>query len=196
MHDDVMEGAKMSRSTASNIPGRWRIRRALVAVIAAMLAAAGLVAAPTSATADVETGQWYVIESAHSGLVFDIADQSTDPGALLTQNTRSDGQNQQFRFLDSGNGYYRIQARHSAMVLDVYQWNADNGADIAQWDDLNGTNQQWQVRENADGTVTFINRFSGKALDLWNWSTAPGARISQYNDNGLAVQRWYLHPTS
>ncbi|GAB4084529.1 hypothetical protein GCM10028784_11590 [Myceligenerans cantabricum] len=137
---------------------------------------------------------WYAIESAHSGLVLDIAGQSTAPGALLTQYTRWDGTNQQFRFLDSGNGYHRIQARHSGLVLDVYDWNADDGADIAQWDDLNATNQQWRVRQNGDGTVTFVNRHSGKALDVWEWSTEPGSRISQYTDSGAATQRWNLHP--
>lgn len=84
----------MSQHTTSNTPG-WtgRVRKALTATVVTMLAAVGLVAVPTSATADVETDQWYVIESAHSGLVFDIADQSTEGGALLTQYTRWDGQN-------------------------------------------------------------------------------------------------------
>lgn len=114
--------------------------------------------------------------------------------ALLQQWDRWDGESQQFRFLDSGDGYYRIQVRHSGMVLDVYGWDAENGADIVQWDDLDAENQQWQVRENSDGTVTFLNRFSGKALDLYDFATEPGARISQHTDNGAAVQRWQLLP--
>ncbi|WP_402377779.1 RICIN domain-containing protein [Isoptericola rhizosphaerae] len=114
--------------------------------------------------------------------------------ALLQQWDRWDGESQQFRFLDSGDGYYRIQVRHSGMVLDVYGWDAENGADIVQWDDLDAENQQWQVRENSDGTVTFLNRFSGRALDLYDFATEPGARISQHTDNGAAVQRWQLLP--
>ncbi|WP_454851352.1 family 43 glycosylhydrolase [Promicromonospora soli] len=186
----------MNRSMTMNDPGGHarRLRSAFAAVLVAALAVIGLVGSPTSARAAVDTGQWYVIQSPVSGMALDITDISTAAGAGLQQWDRLDGANQQFRFLDSGNGYYRIQARHSSMVLDVFGRDPDNGADIVQWADLNGTNQQWRVRENSDGTVTFLNRFSGKALDLWGWSTDRGARISQYDDNGLDVQRWRLVP--
>ncbi|WP_460750168.1 family 43 glycosylhydrolase [Myceligenerans cantabricum] len=181
--------------TNARHPGRRvRVGLSLAALltIAAMVAVALVVVPRTTARAAVDTGQWYTIQSPVSGLVLDVTDISTQAGAGLQQWDRLNGENQQFRFLDSGGGYYRIQARHSSMVLEVYDWNADNGADIVQWDDLGGENQQWQVRENSDGTVTFLNRFSGKALDLWEWSTERGARISQYDDNGLDAQRWNL----
>lgn len=177
-------------------PRRNQVGISLAAFLAivAMVAVALVVVPRTPARAAVDTGQWYVIQSPVSNLVLDITDISEEAGAGLQQWDRLDGENQQFRFLDSGDGYYRIQARHSSMVLDVAGRDPDNGADIIQWDDLDGTNQQWQIRENSDGTVTFLNRFSGKALDLWEWSTEPGARISQYDDNGLDAQRWNLIP--
>ncbi|GAB3219153.1 hypothetical protein GCM10027447_01340 [Glycomyces halotolerans] len=171
-------------------------RRGLIAgFLAAVVAALGLTATATSpAQAAVDPGQWYVITSAHSGLALDILDQSTEPGAGLVQYNATGAANQQFRFLDSGDGYYRIQARHSGHVLDVYDWNADDGADIVQWTDLGGTNQQWSVTEHSDGSHSFVNRFSDKALDLWDWSTTPGDRISQYTYTGAAVQKWFLDP--
>ncbi|WP_211234751.1 family 43 glycosylhydrolase [Glycomyces arizonensis] len=176
----------------TSIPRRGRVMIALA--LTAALAAFGLVAASHApAQAAVNTGQWYVITSAHSGLALDIQDASTEPGAILTQWNRTDAQNQQFRFLDSGSGYYRIQVRHSGMVLDVWEWNADDGATIAQYTDLGGTNQQWTVEEHTDGTYSFINRFSGKALDLWEWSTTAGSRVSQYTYSGAAVQKWRLN---
>ncbi|WP_084546463.1 RICIN domain-containing protein [Glycomyces arizonensis] len=174
-----------------------RKRRAglLAGLAAAILAAAGLTFFNSASSgAAVNPGTWYVITSAHSGLALDIQDASTEPGAILTQWNRTDAQNQQFRFLDSGSGYYRIQVRHSGMVLDVWEWNADDGATIAQYTDLGGTNQQWTVEEHTDGTYSFINRFSGKALDLWEWSTTAGDRISQYTYSGGANQRWHLNP--
>jgi GH43 family beta-xylosidase len=177
---------------------RRRAKLSLTALLTTitMVAIALVVVPGTPAGAAVDTGRWYTIQSPVSNLVLDITDISTTAGARLQQWDRLDGANQQFRFLDSGNGYYRIQARHSSMVLDVYNRSADSGADIVQWQDLNGTNQQWQVRENSGGTVTFINRHSGKALDLWEWSTARGARISQHDDNGLDAQRWNLIPVA
>jgi GH43 family beta-xylosidase len=173
---------------------RRRRRAALAALTAVVLAVTGVAAVgQTTANAAVQTGTWYAITSAHSGLALTIEGGSTTPGARLVQTPRTNANHQQFRFIDAGGGYYRIQARHSNHVLDVYEWNADNGATIAQWNDLGGTNQQWSVTEHGDGTYSFVNRFSGKALDLWEWSTASGARISQYTYNGLAVQKWRLH---
>ncbi|WP_100448924.1 family 43 glycosylhydrolase [Glycomyces xiaoerkulensis] len=175
---------------------RFKRARLLIAgLLAAAVAGAGLVAASTApAQAAVQTGQWYVITSAHSGLALDFQNDSQDTGAGLVQWDRLDDQSQQFRFVDSGDGYYRIEARHSGLVLDVFEWNADNGADIVQWTDVDGTNQQWSVTEHDDGTHSFINRFSEKALDLWDWSTTPGDRISQYDYTGADVQKWHLNP--
>ncbi|RPF23011.1 RICIN domain-containing protein [Myceligenerans xiligouense] len=144
-------------------------------------------------TDTVEPGTWYSVESAHSGLVWDIAGQSTEPGALLTQWSSWGGSNQQFRFADLGNGYHTIEARHSGLMLDVSDASTANGADVVQWTATGATNQQFQVRANGDGTVTFLNRNSGKALDLYDFATDPGARISQYTDNGNDVQKWILH---
>jgi pectate lyase len=163
------------------------------------LTAAGAGAAATGiwatrhAQAQVQTGTWYTIQSRHSGLNLDIEGARTTDGARLLQYTPGNGQNQQFRFVDSGGGYFRIQARHSNKVLDVFERSTSNGAEIGQWTDGNGTHQQWQVQQSGEFSV-FVNRNSGKALDVWEWSSAPGARISQYDRTGANNQQWRLTP--
>ncbi|WP_277208792.1 RICIN domain-containing protein [Isoptericola croceus] len=144
----------------------------------------------------VKPGTWYSVESAHSGLVWDVAKQSKEPGARLNQWGSWGGTNQQFGFTAVGDGYHTIQARHSGLVLGVSGASTANGADIVQQTSSGGTNQQFRVRANGDGTVTFLNRNSGKALDLYDFATEPGARISQYTDNGNAVQKWILRAAS
>jgi lysophospholipase L1-like esterase len=125
-------------------------------------------------------------------LVFDLS-ASTAAGALLVQQPRTDANQQQFRFVDVGGGYYKIQARHSNLVLDVSARSTANGADVVQYNDNGGTNQQWQILD--DGTyLRFVNRNSGKALDVWGRSTAAGARISQYDSNGGTNQQWRALP--
>lgn len=145
-----------------------------------------------SVNAQVTANTWYVIVNRHSGMAMDIAGASTDLGAALTQWNRTDAQNQQFRFADSGNGFYRIIARHSGQALDVYAWNAEDGADIVQWDDLNATNQQFRLDDMGSGYYRLVNNFSGKALDNWDWSTVAGTRISQYTPSDAFVQQWQL----
>ncbi|MEU6181781.1 RICIN domain-containing protein [Streptomyces coeruleorubidus] len=148
----------------------------------------------TPSQAQPATDTWYVIQSRHSGKVLDIQSRSTENGAGLIQWSRSDSTNQQFRFLDAGNGFYRIQARHSGKVLDVFQWNPDNGAQIVQWTDTGEENQQWRLEDLGNGSYRFVNRFSGKALDVWEWSTTDGARISQHTPHDGVIQQFSLIP--
>jgi arabinan endo-1,5-alpha-L-arabinosidase len=170
-------------------------RRALAVLASATLLATGsalAVALPQASAATIDPNAYYQLISRYSGKAIAIEGAATADAAAVVQWAPGSGQNQQFRFLDSGGGYYRLQARHSGKVLDVYEWNANNGAEIRQWPDLNGTNQQFQVVDTDGGHVKLINRFSGKALDVWEWSTADGGRISQYNDTGGTNQQWQL----
>ncbi|WP_035698180.1 RICIN domain-containing protein, partial [Glycomyces tenuis] len=115
-----------------SLPRRGRALMALTLTTA--MAAFGLaVASQTPAQAAVPTNQWFTVTSAHSGLALDIQDASAEPGAILTQWNPTGAENQQFRFVDVGGGYYKIQARHSNLVLEVFEWNAEDGATIAQW---------------------------------------------------------------
>ncbi|HEU5129250.1 MAG TPA: RICIN domain-containing protein [Glycomyces sp.] len=172
---------------------RWA--RGLTALaVAAVLATAALVAFHTDrAQAQPSASDWYTVVSRHSGLAWDVQGASTATGAVLTQYDNYQGENQQFRFLDLGNGYYKIQVKHSGLVLDLWNWDTGNGATIAQYTDLGGDNQQWRVTENS-GYYTFVNRHSGKALDVWEWSTTAGSVISQYDSTGATNQQFSLNP--
>ncbi|WP_157631861.1 RICIN domain-containing protein [Catelliglobosispora koreensis] len=166
--------------------------RAATSALAIALTATAVIAPATPASAQPQTGVFYQLVSRHSGKAIDIEGSSTSDGARVIQWSRGSGQNQQFQFVSSGDGYYRIVARHSGKALDVYGWNASNGAEIRQWADANGTNQQWRPVDRGGGYYSFVNRFSGKALDLWGWSTADGAPLSQYDNTGGVNQQWQL----
>ncbi|WP_182910003.1 RICIN domain-containing protein, partial [Microbispora sp. H13382] len=173
-------------------------RRSPVTVFACLLAAlatvlAGAVAwtAPASA-ATVDTNAWYVLVNRNSGKALDVYNFSTADGGSLVQWTRTDANNQQWRFVDSGGGYYRVQSRHSGKVLDVYNVSTADAADIVQWSDHNGTNQQFGLADSSGGYVRLINRNSGKAVEVQNASTADGGKIVQYSDWGGNNQQWQL----
>ncbi|MBL0888229.1 RICIN domain-containing protein [Myceligenerans indicum] len=178
-----------SLSSRRKNPLRW-----IAATLGALLVTAVLPGVTAPAVAAVDPGTWYAVVNEHSGLAIDIEGRSTANGAQALLWTRTDATNQQFRFVDAGNGYHTIEARHSGQVLDVYAKSTENGADIVQWPANGGTNQQWQLNEQSDGSYEIVNRNSGKALDNWEWATDPGSRVSQYDRNGLAAQRWRLVP--
>jgi poly(3-hydroxybutyrate) depolymerase len=136
----------------------------------------------------VQVGVNYTLVAEHSGKLLDVSGVSTAAGALLQQWPATGGQNQQFDFLDSGDGYYRVRARHSGLVLQVA--GSATGADISQQPDSGATSQQWRVTDLGGGVVGLVNRLSGLSMDVWGASTADGARISQWTATGGANQRF------
>jgi hypothetical protein len=173
---------------------RWS-RMLTALAVAVVLATAGLIGLGADrAAAQPPASDWYTVQSRHSGLVLDIQGASTATGAILTQYTEWEGANQQFRFIDVGNGYYKIQVRHSGLVLDVWNFSTADGATIAQYTDVGGTNQQWSVTKDSAGYYSIVSRHSGKALDVYNWSTSAGSPIVQYTPTGATNQQWSLNP--
>ncbi|MBE1875105.1 family 43 glycosylhydrolase [Myceligenerans pegani] len=171
-----------------------RVPRAALTVLAALALALAYVVAPSAgpaSAATIDTNTWYVLVNQHSGKAMEIGGGSSAQGAEVTQFTRNDTCAQQWRFLDSGGGYYRLQNRCSGLVAEIYEHSVDNGAQVVQWSDLGNPNQQFSVQD-VSGNIQLVNRNSGKALDLWGWSTADGARISQYDDTNAANQQWRM----
>ncbi|MFE0464424.1 RICIN domain-containing protein [Kitasatospora sp. NPDC058965] len=148
----------------------------------------------TASAGTVDTNAWYVLVNRSSGEVLDDLGFAAYDGASLAQWSRNGGTNQQWRFIDSGDGTYRLQNRSSGKVLDVYNWSQTAGAELGQWHDLNGANQQFQVEKSPDGYLRLINRHSGLAVEVRNGSEADGGRITQDHDSGGADQQWQLVP--
>ncbi|WP_329059236.1 non-reducing end alpha-L-arabinofuranosidase family hydrolase [Streptomyces sp. NBC_01453] len=172
-------------------PSPVRLRR-LLAVLAPFLLVATFLGAHPASAATVDTNASYVLVNRNSGKALDIYNLATDDGARITQWTRNDQNQQQWQFVDSGDGYYRIKSRHSGKVLDVHNWSTANSGAIVQWTDLNATNQQWRLADSSDGYVRLISRHSNKALEVQGASTADSANIVQYDDWGGTNQQWKL----
>lgn len=173
-------------------PRRRRRRQAFLVVLAVALA--GLVAvggAPTATAATIDTSASYVLVNRNSGKALDVYNLATNDGARITQWSRNDGAQQQWQFLDSGNGFYRLKSRVSGKVLDVANRSTADGAALIQWTDTNATNQQFSIQD-VDGYIQLISRNSGKAVEIQNASTADGANVVQYSDWNGANQQWQL----
>ncbi|PKT68048.1 alpha-L-arabinofuranosidase [Streptomyces populi] len=172
-------------------PSPVRPRR-LLGVLAPLLLLAAFLGAQPAEAATVDPNASYVLVNRNSGKALDVYNMATNDGARITQWTRNDQNQQQWQFVDSGDGYYRIKSRHSGKVLDVYNRSTANGGSIVQWTDLNGTNQQWRPADSSDGYVRLISRHSNKALEVQGASTADNANIVQYDDWGGTNQQWQL----
>ncbi|MFF4487578.1 RICIN domain-containing protein [Streptomyces sp. NPDC001544] len=160
-----------------------------------MAVVGGAVVVVNSASAQpVDPKAWYVLVNHNSGKVLDGRASATNDGAAVVQWNRHGGANQQWRFIDAGDGYYRLQNRNSGKVLDDYHWSKSNGSDLVQWSDRKGSNQEFKLAKSPDGYVRLINRFSGKAVEVHNASKAAGEHVVQDRDRGGAEQQWKLVP--
>ena len=100
---------------------RRRLRHSVIilAVMAAVATTMVAVGATVASAATVDTNAWYVLVNRNSGKAIDVFNFATNDGARITQWTRTNANNQQWQFVDSGGGFYRIRSRHSGKVLDV-----------------------------------------------------------------------------
>ena len=139
----------------------------------------------------IDTNAWYVLVNRNSGKALDVYNLSTADGAPIKQWSRNNGNQQQWQFIDSGNGYYQVKSRLSGKVLDVTAKSTADGAVIEQWTDNGGTNQQFSIQD-VDGYIQLIARNSGKAVEVQGASTADGGNVVQYSDWNGTNQQWQL----
>ncbi|MGW1269731.1 non-reducing end alpha-L-arabinofuranosidase family hydrolase [Streptomyces sp. NPDC002491] len=172
-------------------PSPAHLRR-LLAVLAPLLLVVTFLGTQPAGAATVDPNASYVLVNRNSGKALDVYNMATGDGARITQWTRNDQNQQQWRFVESGGGYYRIVSRHSGKVLDVQNRSTANGGAIVQWADQNAANQQWRLADSPDGYVRLIARHSDKALEVQGASTADNANVVQYDDWGGANQQWQL----
>ncbi|PIM70826.1 lectin [Streptomyces sp. JV178] len=160
-----------------------------------MVIVAGSAVVVSQASADqkaLDLKKWYVLVNRNSGKVLDNRGSAKNDGAAVVQWARKGGADQQWRFIDAGDGYYRLKNRTSGKVLDDLGWSKAAGSAIVQWKDLNGTNQQFKLAKSPDGYVRLVNRFSGMAVGVHKAAKANGGNVVQNRDRGGANQQWKL----
>src|SRR5687768_7877335 len=129
---------------------RTTLRAVLAAGLVTVLAGSGTaVVAPPASAATVQPNTPYVLVNRNSGKALDVYNRATTDGAAINQYTRNDGAWQQWRFLDSGGGWYRVQSVHSGKILDLP--TTTDGVQLVQNTDRNDGRQQFRLADSAGG---------------------------------------------
>jgi len=173
--------------------GRRVWRRGIVAAVAVTTVVAGSMvafAATHTSAVSVDLKAWYLLINRDSGKVMAGSASATKDGAAVVQSSRRGGNEEQWRFIDSGGGYYELQNRKSGKVLDDYRWSRAAGTPLVQWSDHHGGNQQFKLAQ-AGGYVRLINRFSGMAVAV-DGAAKAGGKVVQRRDGGGAALQWKL----
>lgn len=130
------------------------------------------------------------IQPKHSGKALDVDRVSSESLAVINQWANGDGNNQLWRFLDLGTGYYQIQSVQSGHVIDILPGSAIQ--QICQNTRATGANipdtQQWRLEQDGD-YYKIINKSNGKVITVEGASYANGATVSLADDQSNDNQR-------
>ena len=88
----------------------------------------------------------YTITAKHSNMVLDVWAAGTYSGADVKQHPWNGGKNEQWFFIDAGDGYYYIRPVHCpAMSLDVCNGDSRNAANVQIWESNSSNAQKWKL---------------------------------------------------
>jgi alpha-L-fucosidase 2 len=89
-------------------------------------------------------GGYYRIRARHSGLVLQIASNSS--GADINQQPDTNAASQQWRLVEYGGDVVSLVNRQSGLAMDVWQASTADGARISLWTPTGSTNQRFQLQ--------------------------------------------------
>ncbi len=144
----------------------------------------------------------YLIVNRNSGRVLQVPGSSLANGVQLTQNSYTNGLNQQWdvnplpHTFGGDYSYVTIKAAHSGVTLDLNGYSYANGAAIQQWNGGTNAVEQWYLQYTTNGWFKIRSRWSNKVMAVNGASTANGAVILQWDDAGTLDQQWRLIPTN
>jgi alpha-L-fucosidase 2 len=89
-------------------------------------------------------GGYYRIRARHSGLVLQIASNSS--GADISQQPDTNAASQHWRVVDHGGEVISLVNRQSSLAMDVWQASTADGARISQWTPTGSANQRLRLQ--------------------------------------------------
>ncbi|WP_438497225.1 CBM35 domain-containing protein [Paenibacillus sp. IHBB 3054] len=130
------------------------------------------------------------IQPKHSGKALDVDKVSSDPKAVINQWANGDGNNQLWRFLDLGTGYYQIQSVQSGHVIDILSGSAIQQIcqNIKASGDSIPDTQQWKLEKDGD-YYKIMNKSNRKIITVEGASNNDGATVRLADDQAKDNQR-------
>ncbi len=130
-------------------------------------------------------------------LLMDVSGGSQSSGADVIDYWADTGSNQNWYFVDEGNGYAEIVNQNSGQCLSLPGYDLNEGDYIVQEPCVGAAYELWSmnvVQQNLLGpTVVITNAYSGYVVDADGASWSP-ANLDQYASNGGWNQEWTITP--
>lgn len=111
-----------------------------------------------------------------------------DNGVALSLNVKEGTPDQQYRFMNAGEGYFYIQSKNGGLA-DVSGNRKENGTSVMMWKGHGGSNQLFRFRYlgegrwkiySKNGTVVSVSSDSGTGSSIQIWEDREGAWMEWY----------------
>ncbi len=142
------------------------------------------------------SGVSYTITNKHSGKNLDIDGGEIAEGTNIQQWKSNGRSNQEWRFVDLGNGYCKLLSMaDETMCVSVEEASAEDGKNVCLKKYTGGDNQQWKLVKES-GYYGIVSKCSadGAGLDVYDWSTEDGGNVNQWEYWKGDCQLWTINP--
>lgn len=158
----------------------------------------------TSFTAAINPDKWYALINCYDTInnlwqALDVDDRQGVTNGTNVQVWAYHGRdNQKWKFVSNGNGYYRIVSKvnpNLALDADISPGPVQNGTNIHVWQYVGNDNQQWSITENGLGVAVIRSKANSTYVidrDIASGSSPDGANVLLWQYWGGLNQKWLL----
>jgi hypothetical protein len=140
----------------------------------------------------IVSGGVYKLTHKGTNQCLEVANNSTQPGANVQQNTDSGNDSQLWVITVESNGLYKLTHKNTNQCLEVDSNSNQPEANIQQGTSADSDAQYWNFEAMTDGYFKLTHKGTNQCLDVDQNSSAPLANVKQNTDNGSDGQRWKL----
>lgn len=141
--------------------------------------------------AKFDPNSYYKYINRNSGKALDVPGGNPANNTQLIQWDDNGNNNQQFRMIADGDGYYTIVNKGTNKALDNAGSTADNSP-VVEWDQTNSDNQKWKIIDTGDGYYKLQVKSSQKYMDVRDASRNNNAGIVTKNSSADFSQQWKI----
>lgn len=142
--------------------------------------------------ANNNTKPGFILKARHSGKCMEVAGWSKNQGANVIQWSCHGGNNQRWKKLDGGAGYWLLQNVNSGLCMSIDQAVTGTGGNVVQRPCDGRENQRIMPNNLFDNVHQFAFRHSGICIDVGGHGKNDGANIIQWNCTANPNQRFAL----
>ena len=117
-----------------------------------------------------------------------------DNGVPLSLNVKENTPDQQYKFMNAGDGYFYIQSKNGGLA-DVSGNRKENGTSVMMWKGHGGSNQlfrlkylgkgRWKIYAK-NGTTVSVSRDAGTGSNIQIWEDQEGSWMEWYFEDAVS----------